>query len=115
MARLAGLALEPLEGTCGAGGITVKRPCYLFPSVIGKAHNREEGGFIFFMPGFFRISTSRQCFPYSDNVWVLFAACHRGIIYHVPSESHFRDSWCHCHSIAPLLFRAVVFVPLYSV
>ena len=46
MARLAGLALEPLEGTCGAGGITVKRPCYLFPSVIGKAHNREEGGFV---------------------------------------------------------------------
>ena len=45
MARLAGLALEPLEGTCRAGGIMVKRPCYLFPSVIGKAHNREEGGF----------------------------------------------------------------------
>ena len=44
MARLAGLALEPLEGTCGAGGITVKRPCYLFPSVIGKVPNREEGG-----------------------------------------------------------------------
>lgn len=61
MARLAGLALEPLEGTCGAGGITVKRPCYLFPSVIGKAHNREEGGFIFFMPGFLE-------FPLHDNV-----------------------------------------------
>lgn len=26
MARLAGLALEPLEGTCRAGGIMVKRP-----------------------------------------------------------------------------------------
>lgn len=61
MARLAGLALEPLEGTCGAGGITVKRPCYLFPSVIGKAHNREEGGFIFFMPGFLE-------FPLHGNV-----------------------------------------------
>ena len=94
----------------------MKRPCYLFPSVIGKAHNREEGGLYLFHAGVFRISTPRQCFPYSDNVWVLFAACHRGIIYHVPSESHFRDrSWCHCHSIAPLLFRVVVFVPLYSV
>ena len=61
MARLAGFALEPLEGTCRAGGITVKRPCYLFPSVIGKAHNREEGGFIFFMPGFLE-------FPLHDNV-----------------------------------------------
>ena len=61
MARLAGLALEPLEGTCRAGGIMVKRPCYLFPSVIGKAHNREEGGFIFFMPGFLE-------FPLHGNV-----------------------------------------------
>ena len=26
MARLAGFALEPLEGTCRAGGIMVKRP-----------------------------------------------------------------------------------------
>ena len=113
MARLAGFALEPLEGTCRAGGITVKRPCYLFPSVIGKAHNREEGGFIFFMPGFLE-------FPLHDNVShiaITYGYFSRpGIIYHVPSESHFRDrSWCHCHSIAPLLFRVVVFVPLYSV
>ena len=52
MARLAGFALEPLEGTCRAGGIMVKRPCYLFPSVIGKAHNREEGALSFSCRGF---------------------------------------------------------------
>jgi len=51
-ARLAGFALEPLEGTCRAGGIMVKRPCYLFPSVIGKAHNREEGALSFSCRGF---------------------------------------------------------------